>query len=222
MLFRQLLDAIDRMEAQTKIEHINKELQFVNSRLKQLAIKDPLTGLYNRQGFNEELELEMHKALEEKRMVKLALLYADLDNFKYYNDTFGHDIGDLILREFSTLITRICANRGYAVRYGGDEFILVLYLDDREQVEQAAKDIYANLQKQQGFVQKIAYTLKVPIEVPQEKYVSCSIGISMDTLEPAKALKEQLERTLKHADEMMYHVKKTTKHRYVFYEPTDK
>lgn len=218
MLFRQLLNAITRMEAQSKIEHINKELQFVNSRLKQMAVRDSLTGLYNRQGFNEELEMELHRASAEHRSIHLALLYADLDNFKYYNDTFGHEIGDLILREFSNLIKKICANRGYAIRYGGDEFIMLLYSDDHDEVEQAAKDIYAGLERQQGFTQKIAYTLKKQISIPKEKYVSCSIGISMNTLDSGAALKEQMETTLRHADEMMYHVKKTTKHRYAFFE----
>ena len=218
MLYRQLLDAIERMETRQKIESINSELQFVNKRLKESAIKDILTGLYNRQGFNEELELQAKRAAKAGEDLKLSFLYADLDNFKYYNDTFGHDIGDLILKEFSSLISNICEERGDAVRYGGDEFILVIYSDDREEIEQAAKDIYLNLEKQNGFAKQISEVLGESVEIPEERMVSCSVGISETTISSDDAIKEKIEETLKRADEMMYYVKKTTKHRYVFYD----
>ena len=218
LLYRQLLDAVERMETQQKIESINSELQFVNGRLKELAIKDTLTGLYNRQGFNEELELQARRAAKNGEELKLSFLYADLDNFKYYNDTFGHDIGDLILKEFSSLISNICDKRGYAVRYGGDEFILVIYSDVREEIEQAAKDIYLNLEKQNGFAKQISDELGEKVEIPKECMVSCSVGISETSILPNDVIKEKMEESLKRADEMMYYVKKTTKHRYVFYD----
>ena len=78
LLYRQLLDAVERMETQQKIESINSELQFVNGRLKELAIKDTLTGLYNRQGFNEELEFQARRAAKNGEELKLSFLYADL------------------------------------------------------------------------------------------------------------------------------------------------
>lgn len=218
LLFRQLLDAMERMEAQQKIERINNELQFVNERLKSLAVSDTLTGLYNRQGFNEELETQINRAKQAKDVLNLSFLYADLDNFKYYNDTFGHDIGDLILKEFSLMINSICGSKGYAVRYGGDEFILVLYTNNRDITEQAAKDIYAVLEKQRGFQNKISRALGKKVKIPKERNVSCSIGISQTEITPEDNPKEKVDETLKRADEMMYYVKKTTKHRYVFYE----
>lgn len=218
MLYRQLLDAIERMEARIKIESINNELQFVNGRLRELAVKDTLTGLYNREGFLEELEIEIERARHNKKGVELSLLYADLDNFKYYNDTFGHDIGDLILKEFSALIRGICGFGGFAVRYGGDEFILVLFTNDRQKVEQAAKDIYSTLDEQAGFTGQISAKLGKQVDIPAEKQVSCSIGISQTVISLDDVVKEKLESALKCADEMMYLVKKTTKHRYVFYE----
>lgn len=218
MLYRQLLDAIERMETQNHIRNINDELQFVNGKLKELAVKDILTGLYNRQGFKEELEIQMLRAGKLGRKLAVSLLYADLDNFKYYNDTFGHNIGDLILKQFSALIKRICGDRGYAVRYGGDEFILVLYSIDRGEVEWAAKEIYSTLEKEAGFKRQIAEELGTEVDIPKERYVSCSIGISDAVLSHSDIANGKLEETLKKADEMMYYVKKTTKHRYVFYE----
>ena len=62
-MFRQLMDAIERMENRQRIEKINNELQRVNERLKDLAVRDTLTGLYNRQGFAEEMESLIHKVL---------------------------------------------------------------------------------------------------------------------------------------------------------------
>lgn len=217
MLFRQLMDAIDRMEAQNKIEKINNELQFANERLKEMAIKDNLTGLFNRQGFSEELETQFVRASEHKRKLEIALLYADLDNFKYYNDTFGHDVGDLILIGFSNIIQNICKDRGYAVRYGGDEFILVLYSNEREEIEEAAKSIYAKLKAHNGFEKEISEKLGKKVSIPPERHVSCSVGISDTVINPQDNPKDNMDETLKRADAMMYYVKKTTKHRYVFY-----
>ena len=218
LVFRQLMDAIERTESRLKIEKINDELQFVNGRLKQLAVCDMLTGLYNRQGFNEELETYIYKYESKKKKMAFAFFYADLDNFKFYNDTFGHDIGDLILVEFSSLIKRISNDRGYAVRYGGDEFIMVLYSDNRDELEAAAKEIYAVLKAEKGFKEKITQALGKPVDIPEKKYVSCSVGIAQATIDVGEDAKEVISTTLKHADEMMYYVKKTTKHRYVFYE----
>lgn len=218
MLFRQLFDAIERMEAQNKIKSINKELKVVNDKLKQMSVKDNLTGLYNRQGFKEELDALVQSNMKLRTQFTISFLYADLDNFKYYNDTFGHHIGDLILKEFSALISDICKGRGYAVRYGGDEFLLVLYSNGREEIEEAAKLIYSKLEAEQGFVKKISDTLNKEIEIPKERYVSCSVGISNTVIGPDDDPREKIDQTLKHADKMMYYVKRTTKHRYVFYD----
>lgn len=217
-LYRELLDAMERMEARNQINSINNELQFVNDRLKELAVRDTLTGLYNRQGFNEEFEVQMKRAKKANRNLEISFLYADLDNFKYYNDTFGHDVGDLILKQYAKLIKGICEARGFAVRYGGDEFILVLYTDDHREIEEAAKSIYLALDHERGFVRQISGELGRAVDIPREKYLSCSIGISTTVLSEKDMTKEKIEETLKKADQMMYYVKKTTKHRYIFYE----
>lgn len=221
LLFRQLLDAMDRIEAHNQIKSINKELQFANERLKNQAVRDNLTGLYNRQGFAEEVESLIFDNLETDMQLHLSFLYADLDNFKYYNDTFGHDIGDLILKEFSAIISNICRGRGFAVRYGGDEFILVLYSNNREEIEAAAKMIYERLEAERGFVEKIRETMQKQIQIPKEKYLSCSVGIAETVIYPEDNPREKIDETLAHADKMMYYVKKTTKHRYVFYEDVE-
>lgn len=218
MLFRQLLDSMERIETQRQIQQMNETLQKTNERLKDLAIKDTLTGLFNRQGLTEELTTYVKKAQILGEDVPMALMYLDLDNFKYYNDTFGHDVGDMVLRAFSRLIYPIAKSRGFAVRYGGDEFFLILYSSDRREVEEAAKRVYSSLEEEKHFLPLIAEMLGYYPEVPEEKLVSCSIGICMGKIGSKDNLKDALEDTMKKADEKMYQVKKGTKHCYQFFE----
>lgn len=222
LMFRQLMDAIERMENRQRIEKINNELHIANERLQNLAIRDTLTGLYNRQGFAEELETMIHMVEVEKKTVEMSILYSDLDNFKPYNDEFGHDIGDLVLIEYAKLLKEVCGPDGYVIRYGGDEFLVVIPSVNREIVEGAAKKIYDILREEKGFTDKVAKKLGRTIDIPEEKYLSCSIGISGVVIGPEDSPRDKIADTLKRADEMMYHIKKTVKHRYVFFEDVEK
>lgn len=218
LMFRYLMDAIERMENRQRIEKINNELQLVNQRLKNLAIRDMLTGFYNRQGFIEELDSLIDRVENDKKTVELSILYADLDNFKYYNDEFGHDVGDYILVQFAELLNKICGPNGYVVRYGGDEFLVVIHSVDRAVIEGAAKEIYNILREERGFADKVSGLLGRDVSIPEEKYVSCSIGISGVVITPDDSPREKINDTIKRADEMMYHIKKTVKHRYIFFD----
>ena len=144
-----------------------------------------------------------------------------LDNFKPYNDEFGHDIGDLVLIEFGKLLKKICGPEGYVVRYGGDEFIVVIPSTDREIVEGAVKRIYEILKEERGFTDKVSEKLGHTVDIPEEKWVSCSIGISGVDLTPDESAREKITATIKRADEMMYYIKKTVKHRYVFFDDVE-
>ena len=221
LMFRQLMDAIERMENRQRIEKINNELHIANERLKNLAVRDMLTGLYNRQGFSEELENLIRMVDIEKKSAQMSILYADLDNFKPYNDSYGHDVGDLVLIEFGELLKKVCGPDGYVVRYGGDEFIVVIPSTDRDVVEGAAKKIYDILKEERGFTDKVSKKLGYAIDIPEEKQVSCSIGIAGVELTPEESAREKITATIKRADEMMYYVKKTAKHRYVFFDDID-
>ena len=221
LMFRQLMDAIERMENRQRIEKINNELQQVNERLKNLAVRDMLTGLYNRQGFSEELENLIRMVEIEKKTAQMSILYADLDNFKPYNDAYGHDVGDLVLIEFGKLLKKVCGADGYVVRYGGDEFIVVIPSTNREVVEGAVKKIYDILREERGFTDKVSQKLGREIEIPEDKQLSCSIGIAGVELNPEESAREKITATIKRADEMMYYIKKTVKHRYVFFDDVE-
>ncbi len=185
--------------------HNRKNIDRINQKLNELAITDMLTGLYNRQGFSKNMEEVNSDSL-------VTILYADLDNFKYYNDTFGHEIGDIILVEFAGIFRRVSEKLGYAVRYGGDEFLVVLKNADVKKGIEVAEEIYREIGD--GFVDVVKAHVGKNVEIPKEKRVSCSIGIAASTGCDEEAISE----TLKKADEALYYIKRSKKGRYIVWE----
>jgi diguanylate cyclase (GGDEF)-like protein len=99
-------------------------IQEYNAKLEEVAIRDPLTGLYNRRKFQEMLDGEIQRAARHSRTFSMVMI--DLDNFKYINDTFGHPIGDLTLRELTAMMQSSLRRGDVLARLGGDEFALML------------------------------------------------------------------------------------------------
>jgi len=106
--------------------------------LREQAIHDPLTGLCNRRYLEENLVRELHRA--RRGNSPLCVVMLDLDNFKSFNDTFGHDAGDALLRELAQVMQNKLRKSDICCRYGGDEFVLVVpdssVADTRQRVEQ--------------------------------------------------------------------------------------
>ncbi len=92
--------------------------------LRNQSIRDPLTGLFNRRYMEESLEREVSRASRNKTSV--AIIMVDIDHFKRFNDTFGHQAGDVLLRGLGDFLTRSTRGQDIACRYGGEEFALVL------------------------------------------------------------------------------------------------
>jgi diguanylate cyclase (GGDEF)-like protein len=117
-------------------------LALVNLRLRlalqQQSIRDPLTGLFNRRFLEETLPREMRRAVRKRST--LCVLMLDIDNFKGFNDRYGHAAGDNVLREFSAVLLDNIRNTDIASRYGGEEFMVVLpdapLADARNKAEQ--------------------------------------------------------------------------------------
>ena len=134
--------------------------------LRHLAEHDSLTGLYNRQYFTEELERVVERSVRHGGL-NCALLYVDLDNFKYVNDTLGHLAGDRVLIEIANILTKHTRKSDIIARLGGDEFAVLLYdVDEAKAVEAAER------YRQQVVEYKFRHDGKV-IDV------GCSLGVAM-------------------------------------------
>ncbi len=107
-------------------EHVALAISSLRLRetLRRQAIRDPLTGLFNRRYMEESLERELRRAARKNTPIAVVML--DLDNFKRFNDTFGHEAGDAILRTFGEFLGDHIREGDIACRYGGEEFTLIL------------------------------------------------------------------------------------------------
>jgi diguanylate cyclase (GGDEF)-like protein len=92
--------------------------------LRDQSIRDPLTGLFNRRFMQESLDRERQRARRKTR--PLCVIFIDIDHFKRFNDVFGHDAGDTILRSFADLLRSFFRGDDVICRYGGEEFALIL------------------------------------------------------------------------------------------------
>ncbi len=101
------------------------------------SIRDPLTDLFNRRYLEETLEREVHRATRLQRTVAVIML--DIDHFKRFNDTFGHEAGDTLLRELGGFLKREIRGGDFACRYGGEEFVLILPEISPEDVRNSAE-----------------------------------------------------------------------------------
>ncbi len=122
----------------TMAEHIAMALSNLklHETLRSQSIRDPLTGLFNRRFMEESLELELRRAGRNQR--PLGVIMLDLDQFKHFNDTYGHEAGDTLLRELGTLLQSNIRGEDIACRYGGEEFTLILPEGNAEIVQQRA------------------------------------------------------------------------------------
>ena len=122
-------------------------LSVANIRLREAlraqSIKDPLTGLYNRRYLQEMLDREIRRAIRSEQA--LGILMLDLDHFKKFNDTYGHDAGDVVLRETGSFLVRSIRAEDFVCRYGGEEFVVVLPTADLRAAEARAQRIRAKL-----------------------------------------------------------------------------
>lgn len=127
--------------AMTLGEHIALALGNLKLRetLKNQSSRDPLTGLFNRRYLEEFAEREMPKYSQEQK--SMGMIFLDIDYFKQFNDTFGHQAGDIVLQAVSKLLIRSIRNLDLACRYGGEEFIIILLGTDVEVTQSRAEQI---------------------------------------------------------------------------------
>jgi len=142
-----------RVDVGRRVTHLHgalaekiRRLEAATETISRLARTDELTGLHNRRSFNESFTLALSSARRHGH--PLSLIIVDLDNFKKVNDTFGHSIGDLVLKEFSNLLKELVRVEDIACRWGGEEFIILLPDTPREAAASLAERIRSTFEKQ--------------------------------------------------------------------------
>jgi len=120
-----------------EIRRTNLALATANEQVKQLAITDPLTGCHNRRFFEEIDRREADRLRRYDR--PLSVVFVDLNRFKALNDTYGHDAGDNVLRTLGELLRKHVRQSDYVIRWGGDEFLLLLNCNAEEAIAKASE-----------------------------------------------------------------------------------
>lgn len=138
--------AAERHLAETVGERLALALANVNLReaLRHQAIRDPLTGLFNRRYMQETLDRELSRA--QRNQHSLGLLFVDLDHFKHFNDRHGHEAGDTVLRAFGELLRTRLRVEDIVCRYGGEEFVLIMPEAKLEATLERAEALRASVQ----------------------------------------------------------------------------
>ena len=135
LTYEQLI--VELKQANEKAEKFAQGLKEANEKLREMALKDGLTGLYNHRYFQDMMDQELSRAKRYKKPFSLILL--DLDHFKKINDNYGHPVGDIVLKEVSKLIKKTIRESDTAARYGGEEFAIVLPETELKGVEVVAE-----------------------------------------------------------------------------------
>jgi diguanylate cyclase (GGDEF)-like protein len=172
--FVPLARAFNAMAAQ--LGQRERELVETNDRLTVIASIDMLSGLANRRGFQSRLDFEWMKA--QQYQCELSLLMIDVDHFKLYNDTYGHPMGDACLARLGETLSGIAAETmGFAGRYGGEEFCLLLPNADAPRARKIGE-----------MVRSAVADLALPHATSNHRHVTVSIGVACtkpnDSLHP--------------------------------------
>lgn len=165
--------------------HKKEKLEYMNQTLSNLYVKDSMTGLYNRMGY-QKMAKNYFEIMHSKNK-KVMILFVDLDRLKYINDNFGHEYGDQAIVSIAKVLLKYSAVDAIPARTGGDEFVLVQSLPENGDVDELIRNIRAEVGQQQEL-------LDLPFEV------GASIGVAVTDPDSDK----EFEAYVHEADEMMY------------------
>lgn len=194
--YKELLEQIKRMVRMSDM--IENKLNYVRRSIDEISKIDFLTNIYNRRYFNEVLAEEWKTCKKNKEY--LSAIMIDVDNFKLYNDTYGHIKGDKCLQSISEVIKNgIQESKNIVSRYGGEEFIVLIPNKDLEKAKYIAENIRKNIEK-----------LNILHEgLETSRIVTVSIGIAANI--PNGKLSP--EKLINMADEALYRAKNSGRNR---------
>jgi two-component system, cell cycle response regulator len=188
----KLEELLLRLQRVLRERELTEERDLMLRQLRELAITDGLTRLYNSRHFYHQLENEINRY--NRYGHPLSLLLIDIDHFKSYNDRYGHLEGDKILRETAQLIISCLRNLDSAYRYGGEEFTVILPGTDAEAAEHVAQRILAIIEEKFR-------------SSPGKSVITVSIGLTQYTRE------DSLTEFIRRADQAMYMAKDAGRNR---------
>jgi diguanylate cyclase (GGDEF)-like protein len=193
VVLRAKINAMRRLvEMQRALVEVTQELNVANKELQRLSTTDGLTGIANRRMFDELIKREWRRCVRMKKPMSLVMV--DVDHFKQFNDTYGHQAGDKCLQAVAAQVARAAPRASdVAARYGGEEFVLVL----GDTMMDGAK-LVAN------HIREHVADLEVPHAASKSKHVTVSCGVA--SMMPRDGL--PLETLLEAADEALYKAKK--------------
>ena len=170
--------------------------------LKDQATRDPLTSLYNRRYFEDEVHKRITKARQENGIY--CVLMTDVDLFKRVNDTYGHKTGDKVLMELASTSEKALRECDIVARYGGEEFVIFLADVDAEQAYSVAERLRETISE-----------LRVPSDDGRIVQFTISIGIS------SSKVSDNIDTLIKTADEALYKAKQNGRNRVEIFTPED-
>ena len=192
--------------AKIHLENLTKELEEKNKTLDNLANIDGLTGLYNHRYFQNILDQEINRAV--RHSFSISILMIDIDHFKRINDTYGHQVGDFVLSEFSKIIQANIRQYDILARYGGEEFVVLL-------PETSAEDAQIVAEKLRSIIEQTTF------QDHREKYqITASFGQSSSI--PAVEDTFSKDILINQADQALYEAKEKGRNRVVAYSPKKK
>ncbi|MGN7954932.1 PleD family two-component system response regulator [Agrobacterium tumefaciens] len=191
-------ELVARSLTQIRRKRYNEHLRLNLQHTMELAIVDGLTGLNNRRYLDNHLKILFDRAAVRGRPISICM--TDIDRFKLVNDTYGHDVGDEVLREFAARIRSTVRGADLACRYGGEEFVVVMPDTPMELAASVAERLRAIVEDKPFYVRSI----------DRELSITASLGIA--TSSGAFGAPDEI---LKHADKALYEAKHAGRNRVV-------
>ncbi|GGA85058.1 PleD family two-component system response regulator [Brucella endophytica] len=191
-------ELLARVRTQVKRKRYNDLLRKSLTRTIEMAVTDSLTGLHNRRYLDGHMPTLFERAVSRER--PLSVLIIDVDHFKRINDTFGHDAGDDVLRDFAGRLNRNIRGIDLACRYGGEEFVVVLPDTDQRMAAVVAERI-------RGTVASTPFVIRTGTAS-----VDVTISIGIASLQPRN---DSVGKLFKRADLALYEAKKSGRNRVV-------
>jgi diguanylate cyclase (GGDEF)-like protein len=183
-----------------QLEKYDKENIEKSKKLEQLALIDELTQIFNRRAFYKIAEKIISHAKREKKLI--ALIMFDLDHFKKVNDTYGHEIGDIVLKNFVNTIKTCIRENDLFARIGGEEFVLLLYDVNEEDLGTIVEKIITAIRKS-----------SIKIDKKREIKITASLGVYI--FDPEQD--DDIQHALINADKALYKAKQTGRNKAIYY-----